>query len=77
MSALPAKADIGTRLRRVRWRHPLSIIRPKRLLRNLKLDEINEALKQEHARREAAIKNLYRLRVLRLARDAKLDNPTR
>jgi hypothetical protein len=45
--------------------------------RNLNRDEINEALKQEHARREAAIKNLYRLRALRLARDAKLDTPTR
>jgi hypothetical protein len=31
--------------------------------------EINDALKQEHARREAAVKNLYRLRALRLARD--------
>ena len=41
--------------------------------RNPKHDEINEALKQEHARREAAVKNLYRLRALRLARDAKLD----
>ncbi len=30
--------------------------------RGPKRDEINEALKQEHARREAAIKNLYRLR---------------
>ena len=36
--------------------------------------EINDALKQEHARREAAIKNMYRLRSLRLARDMKLDN---
>jgi len=33
--------------------------------------EINEALKQEHARREAAVKNMYRLRALRLAQDAK------
>ena len=33
--------------------------------------EINDALKQEHARREAAIKNMYRLRELRLARDTK------
>jgi hypothetical protein len=41
--------------------------------RNSKRDEINEALKQEHARREAAVKNLYRLRALRLVRDAKLD----
>jgi hypothetical protein len=41
-----------------------------------KRDEISEALKQEHARREAAVKNLYRLRALRLARDAKLDNRT-
>ena len=32
-------------------------------------DEISEALKQEHARREAAVKNLYRLRALRLERD--------
>ena len=31
--------------------------------------EINEALKQEYARREAAIKNMYRLRALRIARD--------
>ena len=41
-----------------------------------KRDEISEALKQEHARREAAVKNLYRLRTLRLARDRKLDNRT-
>jgi hypothetical protein len=33
--------------------------------------EINDALKQEHARREAAVKNMHRLRALRLARDAK------
>jgi hypothetical protein len=31
--------------------------------------EIHEALKQEHARREAAVKNMYRLRALRLAQD--------
>jgi hypothetical protein len=37
--------------------------------------EINDALKQEHARREAAIKNMYRLRSLRLARDTKLNDP--
>ena len=36
--------------------------------------EINDALRQEHARREAAVKNLYRLGALRLARDAKLHN---
>jgi hypothetical protein len=33
--------------------------------------EINAALKQENARREAAVRNMYRLRALRLARDAK------
>jgi hypothetical protein len=33
--------------------------------------EIDEALKQEYARREAAIKNMYRLRALRIARDEK------
>jgi hypothetical protein len=44
--------------------------------RNPKRDEINEALKQEHARREAAVKNLYRLRALRLARGAKSNNRT-
>jgi hypothetical protein len=38
--------------------------------------EINVALKQEYARREAAVKNMYRLRALRLARDAKLVNRT-
>jgi hypothetical protein len=31
--------------------------------------EINKALKQESARREAAIKNMHRLRALRLARE--------
>jgi len=36
--------------------------------------EINEALKQEEARREAAVKNMLRLKTLRLARDAKLKN---
>src|SRR5215469_1243586 len=34
--------------------------------------EINEALKQEDARREAAVRNMLRLRALRLERDAKL-----
>jgi hypothetical protein len=31
--------------------------------------EINDVMKQEHARREAAVKNMYRLRALRLERD--------
>jgi hypothetical protein len=31
--------------------------------------EINDALRQEYARREAAIKNMCRLRALRLSRD--------
>jgi hypothetical protein len=40
--------------------------------RNQRRDaEINEALKQENARREAAVKNMYRLRALRLERDKK------
>jgi hypothetical protein len=34
--------------------------------------EINEALQQESDRREAAVKNMHRLRALRLARDTKL-----
>jgi hypothetical protein len=38
--------------------------------------EINDALKQEYARREVAVKNMYRLRALRMARDAKLNSPT-
>jgi hypothetical protein len=33
--------------------------------------EITAALKQENARREAAVKNMYRLRALRLERDQK------
>jgi hypothetical protein len=33
--------------------------------------EINEALKQEHARRAAVVKNMHRLRALRLQRDEK------
>jgi hypothetical protein len=40
--------------------------------RNQRRDaEINEALKQDNARREAAVKNMYRLRALRLERDQK------
>ena len=34
--------------------------------------EINNAVKQEHSRREAAVKNMYRLRALRLQRDEKV-----
>ena len=33
--------------------------------------EIEDALKQERARHDAAVNNLHRLRALRLARDAK------
>jgi len=36
--------------------------------------EISEALQQETARHEAAVKNMQRLRALRLPRDAKLNN---
>jgi hypothetical protein len=36
--------------------------------------QINEALKQEAARHDAAVKNMRRLRALRLARDAKSNN---
>jgi hypothetical protein len=36
--------------------------------------EINGALKQEYARREVAVKNMYRLRALRLERDTKINN---
>ena len=40
--------------------------------RNQRRDaEINEALKKENARCEAAVKNMYRLRALRLERDQK------
>ena len=40
--------------------------------RNQRRDaEINEALKQENSRREAAVKNMYRLKTLRLERDQK------
>jgi hypothetical protein len=35
--------------------------------------KINDALKEEYARREAAIKNMYRLRALRLARNVSED----
>jgi hypothetical protein len=35
--------------------------------------QISEALKQEAARHDAAVKNMHRLRTLRLARDAKSD----
>jgi hypothetical protein len=34
--------------------------------------EINDALKQEYVRREAAVKNMYRLRALRIAREEKV-----
>ena len=36
--------------------------------------EINNALKQEAARREDVIRNMHRLRALRFARDEKLNS---
>ena len=36
--------------------------------------EISEALKQEAARHDAAVKNMHRLRTLRLKRDAESNN---
>jgi len=36
--------------------------------------EINNALKHEAARREDVIRNMHRLRALRLARDEKLNS---
>ncbi len=36
--------------------------------------EINAALEQESVRHEAAVKNMHRLRALRLARDAKIKS---
>ena len=36
--------------------------------------DLNNALKQEEARRAAVFENMQRLRSLRLARDAKLKN---
>jgi len=38
--------------------------------------EIEDALKQEQARHEAAVKNMHRLKALRLARDAELRTCT-
>jgi hypothetical protein len=38
--------------------------------------EINDALKQEQARRAAAIANMHRLRQLRLQRDEKVGQVT-
>jgi hypothetical protein len=39
--------------------------------------EINEALKQEAARHAAALKNMHRLRALRLAQDEKAKTETK
>jgi hypothetical protein len=39
--------------------------------RNQRREADNDAIRQEYARREAAVKNMYRLRALRLARDDK------
>jgi hypothetical protein len=45
--------------------------------RNMRREtEIENALKQEQARHEAAVKNMHRLKALRLARDAKLRTCT-
>jgi hypothetical protein len=45
--------------------------------RNMRREmEIEDALKQEQARHEAAVKNMHRLKALRLARDAKLRTCT-
>jgi len=37
--------------------------------------EIKNALQQEHARQETVIKNMHRLRSLRLQRDAQTQKP--
>ncbi len=37
--------------------------------------ETNDALKQEAARHEAIVKNMHRLKALRLARDTELKRP--
>jgi len=39
--------------------------------------EINDALSQEQARHKAAVKNMLRLRALRLARDTKEESADR
>ena len=39
--------------------------------------EINDALRQEQARHQAAVKNMLRLRALRLARDTKEESADR
>jgi len=45
--------------------------------RNMRREtEIEDALKQERARHEAAVENMHRLKALRLARDAKLGTGT-
>jgi len=45
--------------------------------RNMRREmEIEDALKQERARHEAAVKNMHRLKALRLARDAELRTCT-
>jgi hypothetical protein len=45
--------------------------------RNMRREtEIENALQQERARHEAAVKNMRRLKALRLARDAKLRTCT-
>jgi len=36
--------------------------------------EVIDTLRQEHKRHEAAVKNMHRLRALRLARKAKANN---
>jgi hypothetical protein len=42
----------------------------------LRETQIENALKQEQARHEAAVKNMHHLKALRLARDAKLRTCT-
>jgi len=45
--------------------------------RNMRREmEIEDALKQEQARHEEAVKNMHRLKALRLARDAELRTCT-
>lgn len=39
--------------------------------------EINDALRQEQARHNAAVKNMHRLRALRLARDTENESTDR
>ena len=79
MKYIPSSSDVGTPLEKV-----FMLTAQQREVAETTFDrnrrreiEINDALRQEQARHDAAVKNMHRLRALRLARDTENESADR